>query len=139
MITSRGDFYHFMGFNPDKPDRPFDFRLRKAHALGYYLNGQEAKYYELGNIDEVVLNPTAIFEGLKREGAEQGICYCGKPKRRYTNGYVEIPVPAEMVFAVYVTGDGIIFQWRFELADTLDPDLPENWKARFDKPKWKHS
>ncbi|MCO5170738.1 MAG: hypothetical protein M9894_30795 [Planctomycetes bacterium] len=75
----------------------------------------------------VLAYPTAIFRGLKREGATQGLLYVGvPPKASYGESGVEGPPPPGMVLGVYVI-DGVAYHARWFAADNSGK-VPEAWE-----------
>ena len=80
-VEIKGEVYLYKASDPTAPESAVSFRVKKEQALAFYKNGQEAKFYELDLIKEVLLFPTAIFIGLRRPGYETAFCYCGKPAR----------------------------------------------------------
>jgi len=92
---------------------------------------------ECGYILPVILQkPTAIFEGLRLDDDEdrRGVgwrCYCGMPTVAYrTDGSERTPWP-DQVFLVFVNQENIAYNWRWETADSNDPQLPINHLGRF--------
>jgi len=89
------------------------------------------------NIPQVLQNPTAIFEGLRKD--EHGRysdtftwrCYCGIPKFGYKgNGKKVPPWPGE-VFMVFVNADRVVFNWYWHKCDGENPNLPMGYNNRF--------
>jgi len=81
----------------------------------------------------VVQAPSAVFRGLRREGRlEEGIAYCGIPKRAYGND--GRPLEQNLtgfVFVVYTDAEGFVFDWDWVQADPSDPGIPEGAAERF--------
>lgn len=86
----------------------------------------------------ILQNPTAIFEGLRREADEDRFaagwrCYCGIPKCSYQVDGSEGKAYKGQVYLVFVNDEGVAYNWRWERADPDDPRLPEKHEARFAK------
>jgi hypothetical protein len=79
-----------------------------------------------------VMNPTAIFKGVREEGESEWLCYVSIPSRAYDHktGESRPPWPGE-VFLVFATGDRVIYAWRWEKASVDDARLPLDWEGRF--------
>jgi len=78
-------------------------------------------------IPDVVLRPTMVLKGWKREGYENALIYVGRPDRDFRNTTIETPPPPGMVFLVFVTPDTFtISDWRWEFSDKNGPDAPED-------------
>jgi len=99
--------------------------------------GRKAQYYGLLSAAEVLSSPTYIYQGLKRTGYEDALCYVGRPAR-HGDGWSGPAIPG-FVFVVFVTKRQVVFEWRWEKADTDDESKPEAVTARFTTLKWKHS
>lgn len=92
---------------------------------------------ECGLIVPMILQqPTAVFEGLRQDEDEdqRGVgwrCYCGIPEHAYhSDGTSRSPYPGH-VYLVFVNDDAVAYNWRWEKADSDDPQLPQNHLARF--------
>ena len=86
-----------------------------------------------------VLNPTAVYRGLKRGGAapagvNDGWAFCGKPRERYRNDGTAIRASERMVYVVYADVQGFIFDWDWVLEDPGSPGHPANCDLRFEEP-----
>ena len=86
----------------------------------------------------ILENPTAIFEGLRRDEDEpkQGLgwrCYCGVPKCSYRADGSEGPPYQNQFYLVFVNDEGVAYNWRWEQADPHHPDLPQDCETRFRK------
>ena len=81
-----------------------------------------------------LLNPTAIFRGVREEGERNWLCYVSRPAHAYDyrTGDSRIAWPGQ-VFLVFVTDDRIIYNWRWEKADAEDPSVPEGYASRFEE------
>lgn len=87
-------------------------------------------------VPEVLQNPTAVFEGLRREQDDDPWgcgwrCYCGIPSRRFTKDGREADPYPNQVFLVFVNDESVAYNWRWEKASQEDPELPANHEARF--------
>jgi hypothetical protein len=113
------------------------FKIALARVEHLNRVGPTHKFYELISAAKLLEEPMAIFEGLRREGLEHGLCYVGTP-RCYREGAEHPPHPG-MVFLVFVTKDMMIFEWGWEKEDQGKPGFPQSSRTRFDKCLWKHS
>ena len=98
-------------------------------------NGPVSRQHELVLAAQVLREPDAIYFGLKRQGKETGLCYVGKPKQQQGDWWSSTP-PKGCVFAVYVSCEHLIFEWRWELEDGNVPG-PKGAQTRYGKLKWK--
>jgi hypothetical protein len=88
---------------------------------------------------EVVGDPAVVFEDWMRPEREECLCYGGRPDHDFRGPQIETPPPPGMVFCVFVLPSGKITDWRWELADSDEPDYPENWNERFGRILWPQS
>jgi hypothetical protein len=84
-------------------------------------------------VPRALLNPVAIFRGVREEGEPEWLCYVSRPGQAYNYRTRDVcqAWPGE-VFLIFVNDDRIIYDWRWEKADSSDPNLPENYGVRFD-------
>lgn len=87
-------------------------------------------------LPEVLLRPTAIFEGLCSNDDEDARgfgwrCYCGIPSVRYRTDGGQIPVPENRVFLAFVNTEKVVYNWRWEPTDGDRRDLPIDHQSRF--------
>ena len=85
---------------------------------------------------EVVQDPIVVFVGLERPNTDDGLCYCGRPKRDFRGPSIETPAPPSMVFCVFTQSSGKMIGWRWEPCDRYELDYPEDWKNRFRGIAW---
>lgn len=94
---------------------------------------------ECGIILPMILQtPTAVFEGLRQDEDEDRHgygwrCYCGIPAQAYHSDGTERPSYPGQVYLVFVNDEGVAYNWRWEVADPDDPQLPQNHESRFHK------
>lgn len=93
------------------------------------------KYLRLRLVKPVTENPIRVYQGL-REGFEDGQCYVGRPGNDWTEGGVEIPPKPGLIFAVFVTGGGKVFDWRWEAVHDGDEFHLEDYIDRFGRVIW---
>jgi hypothetical protein len=97
-------------------------------------HGPERRLYDIASAGEVLREPLVIFENLRREGFEKGLCYSGKPK--IFGQQWEMPTENGMIFAVYINCDKIVYEWRLEKEDVKYSGHPAEWKRRFGTKIW---
>jgi len=90
----------------------------------------------LETVPVVLREPKAIFEGLQREGFENGLCFTGKTDRYWVRQSVETPFPPGRVFAIYMDESRFIFEWRLEQEDAEHDGHPVRWTRRFARRLW---
>jgi hypothetical protein len=120
-------------------------KLMATDATKVMKFGPQARYYELAGdrtdsttgspVQQVLLNPHAIFEGV-RDHQSGGLCYCGSPTCAYTNDGAKIPPVPDKVFCVYLSPLERLFEWGWEISDPDYPGLPLGWKTRYKVQLW---
>ncbi len=139
MSTSENKgWVHFKGKHPAREGEQI-FKFPTRNVLHLRTHGHEKKFCEIFSIESVLQNPAVIFEGLKREGLEEGFCYCGVPAVKYLTETVSVSVPPEMVFLIFATKDYEIFEFRWERMDATRPGFPTDHATRFNSIRWSHS
>jgi hypothetical protein len=89
-------------------------------------------------VPSILQKPTAVFEGLRRDEDEdpRGVgwrCYCGVPEHSYRSDGSAAPPYRNQVYVVFVNGEGVAYNWRWERADPDEPGLPIDHQTRFRK------
>lgn len=111
-----------------------------SHKRLLYIAGRgkgaikEARY----TVQDILLKPTGIFEGLTSEGDEDKTirgcgwrCFCGIPQTDYMEDGEEIKTRPNRVFCVFVNDKYVAYNWRWEKCDPRNPQWPENYDTRF--------
>lgn len=85
-------------------------------------------------VPHALQNPNAIFRGVREEGESQWLCYIGSPPDAYNHrtGERMRPWPGQ-VFLVFVDDDCIVYNWRWDKADTDELRLPIDHAQRFEE------
>lgn len=121
--------------------------MRRHHPLDVAADDRaelaghpEYMVYQLTRcVPEVVARPLRVFRGLRTIGAlRQGVAYCGRPAVRYDNAGDEHGTGDGMLFHVYVSPDGFVFDWDFVREDPARPGYPIDAEKRFaeELPNW---
>ncbi len=80
---------------------------------------------------EILLHPSAIFQGLRGEKEESWICYSGQPTKAFhTEGTRRNPYPGQ-TYLVFVNSERVAYDYRWEGADPDFPGRPAGWRTRF--------
>jgi len=85
----------------------------------------EARPYDADEADR-------LARAIRDDGEDDWLCYVSIPIHAYhsISGNERGPWPGE-VFLVFINGEGVVYNWRWEACDTDQPHLPENWQVRF--------
>ena len=75
-------------------------------------------------------HPTAVFEGLRRDededpGGTGWRCYIGHPAVSFRKDGSEADPHPNQVYLVFVNDEGVVYNWRWEMADLDHPDFPK--------------
>ena len=127
-------FWIVSAFNPSGP-APVEIRIYHQTLVKMEEEGPEYVFWAVKSAKQTLESPTGVFRGLKREGHDEWVCYCGLPFR-YTNRNVECPPTPGHVFLVFVSKGRVLKKYRWEKCDPIRQDLPEGWNERFDEPLW---
>jgi hypothetical protein len=109
--------------------------ILRAKKIGETANRGAGAAKELAyTVPAALLKPTAVFRGVREEGERNWLCYCSVPAQRYdlTTGEIRRIHPGR-VFLVFVNDDNIVYNWRWEQADSSHPKLPVNHASRFEE------
>ena len=113
-----------------------DFYISQRQVRHYMRYGPAHKFFDSLTIPYILLHPSVIFLGLKRENMEKGLCYAGIPPVRYVNAEVTAPPHPGMIFMVFVDDKSHVFNWRWERVDKSNNSYPIDSKDRFTKTIW---
>lgn len=107
----------------------------RASAL---MRAGRGKVMEItSTVAETLRWPVAVFSGIRCDDDERGSdtvgwrCYVGRPKTYLTSDGRTFPSDPGDVFVVFVNGDGIAYNWRWEAASPDNPRLPRDHASRF--------
>ncbi len=100
-------------------------------------NGPQWKFHSVRLIHGVLAGPTAIFEGLGRDGCLASCCYCGQPPMRFVDSDIPQEPHKGYFFVVYVepvSGGYVVCDWGWRPEDPKKPGYPTAWES-FEKGK----
>ncbi len=104
-----------------------------------HQNGPEWKYRDSGLIPDVLREPTSIFRGLRRQGFDEALCYCGKPRYRWVGDERRTATPPGMIFAVYILPEQdrlLVVDWAWLREHRTEPGHPETWESDYERKTW---
>ena len=108
--------------------------LRQAKITATAKRGMGAAKELAYLVPFTLQNPTAIFRGVREEGEREWLCYCGQPPDAYNHKTGErVPPWLGQVFLVFADDDGIIYNWRWDKADSENLRLPADHARRFEE------
>ncbi len=83
-------------------------------------------------VPRILRQPTAIFRGVREEDERGWLCYCGIPQFAYDGptGHTRSPWK-DQVFLVFVNGDRVVYNWRWEPCEGRAKTLPAGHVTRF--------
>ena len=134
-VPSKPGFFVESGLHPAGKGQ-LDFSILQSQVRHYMRYGPAHKFFDSLLIPGVLSNPAAIFQGLKRENMEDGLCYVAIPPVRYINARVTAPPHPGKTFAVFADAKFEVFDWRWENTDSNDKNLPMDYQTRFSKKVW---
>ena len=104
--------------------------------LDHLSKDKPVDFFNLKTATRVLDAPNRISYGL-RQLNEGGWCYVGKPNEWWLREAVIVPFPPNMVFAIYLSDDLIVYNFRAEYTDPIDELSPLNWAERYERLIWK--
>jgi hypothetical protein len=122
-----------------------DFGVSKDAIKHWQTYGPAWKFRDAAMIPEAVQAPTAIFEGLNRDGLEEGVCYATVPSGRRIReggeraGTIDGPSLPKRVFLVFAAERDwgfVVLDWEWREADSDDPGCPKDWDKDFGRRIW---
>jgi hypothetical protein len=126
------------GLHPDgTPGAEFFVDRRMLEALEE--SGPVAKYEDARFIEECVKQPDAIYEGLKRDNQEEGLCYSVRPDRDPDEPEATALPRSGYAFLVFVRRGAvgyIVFDWAWREEDGDHPGHPLRWENDFTRRTW---
>lgn len=84
-------------------------------------------------LPKVLIQPTAIFQGVRHEAEDEWLCYCGLPDRAYRPSGAQLPPYPNQVYLVYVNGDRVAYHSRWEKNDPRNANHPVDYDSRFER------
>ena len=101
--------------------------------------GPGPKFYDAFLLKGILESPSAVFQGLKREGFEEAHCYSGLPPHRKRSSSIQVPPPPGKVFTIYVKTDHrghIVLDWDWRPAHPDKPGYPLDCESDFGRQTW---
>jgi hypothetical protein len=85
-------------------------------------------------VPEVLESPCAIFQGVREDGEDDWLCYCGRPEYAY-RGFTgqRVLAPLDEVYLVFVNSDRVAYLNRWDKADSEQRRFPVDYRIRFGK------
>ncbi len=136
-------YFRIKTLNPVDPlQEKVDVKVPRDLIAELFRRGHKTKYMNLEAAREVLEGSPSIFIGIRMEtgiGMERGgYCYAGRPSMLYNGSGKLVEFPSDKVYAVYVSTEMELYEWRDEYADKDDPEFPINWRERYASCKWKN-
>jgi hypothetical protein len=125
-----------MAIRPEdgKPDPEVQISFERMHVVSRRGMGHAKECAFI--VPWILLHPTAIFQGLRRDHDEDQwgfgwLCYCGVPEQSYRPDGTPAPAYHHQVYLVFVNDERVAYNWRWEKADPDDVKLPLDFENRF--------
>lgn len=80
---------------------------------------------------EVLANPSRVFQGIREEGEDEWLCYCGIPKKAYHPDGTPKGPREDQVFLVCVNCDRVAYNWMWCDCDPDNTTVPVKATTRF--------
>ncbi len=116
-----------------------DFGVAVRDLEHFEAYGPRWKFHAAKLIPEALQDPTAILQGLKRDGMEDAVCYVTVPSRIWIRDRVEAPFPPGKVFLVFAAERPwgyVVLDWELRDADADNAGCPKNWHDDFERRIW---
>src|SRR5437870_2704187 len=96
-----------------------EFFLSRTMLEKLEKNGPTWKFDDASFIPEILSAPAVVFQGLKREGFQNGYCYSGVPERNWDDPDPENVPRIGMVFVIYIKPAWglVVFDWDWRSED----------------------
>ena len=114
----------------------YELTLSYDRIRSMALRGRGAILEASRLVEYVLHHPTAIFEGIRRDADDPRYgagwrCYCGTPPCAFSESGEEINPPPAMVYLVFVNDEEVVYNWRWDRADSDNARLPHDHENRF--------
>lgn len=114
----------------------YELTLSHDRVRSMALRGRGAILEASRLVEYVLQHPTAIFEGIRRDVDDPRYgagwrCYCGTPPCAYDDRGDEINPPPGRVYLVFVNDEEVVYNWRWDRADSENARLPYDHENRF--------
>ena len=134
MIDPRkaGKSYRLEARNP-YGDTRYNVLVTEATMDSARARGPGACRELMVNVPHVLIQPSAVFRGVRERGENLWLCYAGHPDYYYDSRGQRLAAPENEIFLVFVTEKQIVYTHRWEDADLENADSPRDYNDRFDK------
>ncbi len=127
-----GKTYRLEAKNP-YGNTPWQVTITQAIMDSAKARGPGAVQELIWGVPRVLIEPLAVFRGVRDFGNNLWLCYAGRPDYYYDAFARRTPSLDDEIFLVFVTESQTVYTYRWEDADQADPDLPEFHNDRFIK------
>ncbi|ODS31207.1 MAG: hypothetical protein SCARUB_03678 [Candidatus Scalindua rubra] len=131
-------YVHLDAINPID-GKKFSVKVNRKRMQIVARRGKGHVYEMAYVLPEVLMKPKAIFEGLRidEEEPKDDIigwhCYVGKPSKAFRSNGQQMEAWPDQVYLVFVNEENVVYNWRWEKADSRDLDMPKEYDKRFRK------
>lgn len=129
--------YHTVNGVLPRGGGPAEFYVSIKKLQDLERSGPRTRFYDSLLLPEGLSKPTAVFQGLEREGYEENAyCYCSKPAKRYQSASIEVPFPPNRVFLIFVEereSGFFVLDWEKRPEDQNHLGYPEQWGEDFSR------
>ncbi len=131
-LGERKRIYAIPGLSPDGKSA-WDFHV-DSKKVDFVKRTSTGAVYEFAKNVPFVMNDlnAIVFQGIRTDGHQEGLCYMGWPHRRFGAEGNELPVKDEECFLVFINEERIIYHWRWETipAKSLETLVPDRFAGR---------
>ena len=131
-LGERERIYLIRGLSPDGKSE-WDFHL-DSKKVEFVKRVSTGAVHELSkNVPFVMREINAlVFQGIRTDGHQEGLCYMGWPHRRFGTEGNELVVKDEDCFLVFINEERIIYNWRWETipAKSRETFVPDRFAGR---------
>jgi len=112
--------HHFLnGLSPGREKWEFAITMGKVTHTSNISKGALNTLADC--VQSVIADSNArVFQGIKRDGIEEGLCYLGLPPTRYNAHGDKIGIANQDEFFVFVNHDREIYHWLWETVSASD-------------------
>jgi len=123
-----------IGLNPFDGSQK-EYWIEKDLIQSFYKKGLLGKFKELNLVKEIALSPAVVFQGLKRDGHEESLCFAGVASHAYTRNGLQISSPPpNKTFEFFVMKNDKIYWWAWDEAE--NGTYPLDYRNRFTCQIW---
>jgi hypothetical protein len=130
VLPERTGYHKIQAIDPHD-GKFWDVRV-SLERVRHITSRSRGQAMELAHIvPEVLLQPTAIFQGVRDEGEKDWLAYCGLPSHSFDRHGDRRLLREDSFYFIFINADRVVYNFRWDMGRSGNSRFPANWEDRF--------